>query len=389
MSESLIHSLFSQSAQRLLLLEWLAERSRFDNDIEEANLFVQLQELEKIQAFGHLDFLLDNVPLLSTAFSDTKSNLTALQKHLANDFAIELSEIKSKLQQNSKFDMADWINTVTRQNQEMLRILQEFQVPKHHSQLVRMPPTKDEVVSHFSDRAERYDRSSNWCTDQKLRDQVLAVLPSNKSAKILDIACGTGLVSQWFHDRGNHVTGVDITPAMFEQARERLDEFRVGPGEDLPVESNEYDIVICRQGTQFMDDVQALSEMKRAVRPGGVICVINLCAYGEEDKEEYFEILRLRNPVRRNFYLCSDLKSLFEKVGLQEVVIHEHISHENVDVWSDNGAISESRREAIREMYRRASDKFSDLHRVELDETGEIIDKMLFAIAIGTKPFSS
>ena len=46
MSESLIHSLFSQSAQRLLLLEWLAERSRFDNDIEEANLFVQLQEME-------------------------------------------------------------------------------------------------------------------------------------------------------------------------------------------------------------------------------------------------------------------------------------------------------------------------------------------------------
>ena len=36
-----------------------------------------------------------------------------------------------------------------------------------------------------------------------------------------------------------------------------------------------------------MDDAAAIREMVRAARPGGVVCVINLCAYGQEDQEEY------------------------------------------------------------------------------------------------------
>ena len=60
------------------------------------------------------------------------------------------------------------------------------------------------------------------------------------------------------------------------------------------------------------------------------------------------------------------------------------ISTEDVDVWSNNGAISEARREAIRQMYAQASQEFSDLHSVELAE-GRIVDQMLFGIAIGRK----
>ena len=88
---------------------------------------------------------------------------------------------------------------------------------------------------------------------------------------VLELTCGTGLVSQWFHGRVAHVLGVDITPAMFEQAKTRLDAFRVGPGEALPVEDGLFDIVVCRQGTQFMDDAAAIKEMARACKKGGVV----------------------------------------------------------------------------------------------------------------------
>ena len=43
------------------------------------------------------------------------------------------------------------------------------------------------------------------------------------------------------------------------------------------------------------------------------------------------------------------------EAGLVDVVVHDHISNEDVDAWSDNGAIPESRREAIREVYRNGS----------------------------------
>ena len=243
----------------------------------------------------------------------------------------------------------------------------------------------EDVKAHFTARAAKYDESSHWCTDPALAKRVLGLLHPTKDMRVLDVACGTGLVSQWFYGKVAHVLGVDITPAMFEQAKGRLDSFIVGPGESLPVDDDLFDIVICRQGTQFMDDAAAIKEMARACKVGGLVCVINLCAYGEDDKEEYFEVLRQRNPVRKNFYLRTDLKRLMMAAGLSDVVVHDHISNEDVDAWSDNGAIPESRREAIREVYRNGSDDFRTLHAVAQAQDGRFTDAMLFGIAIGLK----
>ena len=71
--------------------------------------------------------------------------------------------------------------------------------------------------------------------------------------------------------------------------------------------------------------------------------------------------------------------------GFSPVAIHDHVSIEDVDVWSANGAISETRREGIRAVYRNASPEFAQLHAAQV--TGErIVDHMLFAMAVGTKP---
>jgi SAM-dependent methyltransferase len=133
-----------------------------------------------------------------------------------------------------------------------------------------------------------------------------------------------------------------------------------------------------------MNDALALSEMVRVLRPGGRVLVVNLCAYGPEDRVEYYEILRLRNPARCNFYLKEDLQSLFEDAGLQGVVVHDHISIEDVDTWSGNGAISEKRREGIRQVYRNASPEFLSLHAAQVGDD-RIVDHMLFGMVVGTR----
>jgi SAM-dependent methyltransferase len=213
----------------------------------------------------------------------------------------------------------------------------------------------------------------------------MGLLDLGSSDEVLDVACGTGLVSRWFKGKVARVVGVDMTPAMFEQARPHVDELVVGVGEDLPFEDNRFGLTYSRQGIQFMDDGAAVREMVRVTRPGGAICLIHLCAYGELDKDEYFEVLRLRNPVRRNFYLRGDLERLLQDAGCEAVAVHDHISPEDVDVWSDNGAIPEANREGIRQVYRNATEAFSELHGVELAD-GRIVDQMLFGIAIGRVP---
>ena len=249
-----------------------------------------------------------------------------------------------------------------------------------------MSPSYDSVVvEHFTARAGHYDRSSSWCTDEALGQRVWALTAPSASARVLDVACGTGLVSRVFKGRVAEVVGIDITPAMYEQARPHLDRFVEGPGEALPFADNTFDVVTCRQGTQFMDDAAAIREMFRVVKPGGRVCVINLCAYSEADREEYFESLRLRNPARKNFYMREDLQRLFEQAGGTEVMVHDYVSIEDVDVWSDNKAISEESREGIRNVYRNGSAGFKQHHAVQITTEGRIVDHMLFGIAVGRK----
>jgi len=242
-----------------------------------------------------------------------------------------------------------------------------------------------DALDHFTARAERYNRSSHWCTDPVLARAILEHTQPQPGATVLDVACGTGLVSRHFQAAGALVTGLDITEAMYAQAKPYLVDMIVASASEMPLADDTFDVAVCRQGTQFMDDAKAIAEMVRVVKPGGKIAIINLCAYGEDDREEYFEILRLRNPARCNFYLREDLQRLLLEAGCASAVVHDHISIEDVDTWSDNGAIEESRREGIRDVYRNASEAFRQLHAVATQDGARFVDHMLFGIAVGVK----
>ncbi len=249
-----------------------------------------------------------------------------------------------------------------------------------------MTPVDPLVHAHFTARAAKYNRSSHWVDDPELGAFVVETLAPSPTDHLLDIACGTGLVSKHFRGKVAHITGVDITRAMADQAGAFVDTFVEAPAEALPFADGSFDRVVCRQGTQFMRDAAAVREMVRVLRPGGRVALVHLCAYGEADRAEYFEILRLRNEARRNFYLREDLARLLRDAGAVEVAVQGWVSVEDVDVWSDTGAITDAAREGIRQVYRNASPAFRELHAVEVGE--RIVDRMLFGVALGVKPLA-
>ncbi len=244
--------------------------------------------------------------------------------------------------------------------------------------------SRDLVQEHFTARAATYDGSSFWCTDDVILERIRGLLGPSGDDHLLDVAVGTGLVSRALRPHVGRITGLDINDAMVEQARDAIDELVIAPGESMPFEDDSFDLIVCRQGIQFMDLGAVLGEMVRVCKPGGRIVSIDLAAYGAEDRDEYFEILRLRNPARRNFFVRGDVRQGMIDAGCAGAVAHEHVSVEDVDVWSNNGAIPESRREGIREVYRNATDAFAKLHSVELAD-GRIVDHMLFELTVGTK----
>lgn len=240
----------------------------------------------------------------------------------------------------------------------------------------------DPVQTHFHARAEKYDRSSVWCTDPVLAQRTVEAVAADPSHRVLDVACGTGLVAKNFKGKVAELVGMDLTPAMFAQAEPHVDRLVAGDAARMPISNAEFDRVVCRQGIQFMDDRAVLAEMVRVTKPGGRIVLIHLVAYGEADREEYFEVLRLRNPARRNFYVREDFRRLLTNAGCSSVELHDYTSDEDVGAWADNGAIEDERQAELMAVYQKASPEFSALHAVR-SEGGRVMDRMLFCIAIG------
>jgi SAM-dependent methyltransferase len=244
--------------------------------------------------------------------------------------------------------------------------------------------SQEVVLAHFTARAPKYDASSHWCTDAALLDRIWETCAAGPESLVLDVAVGTGLVAGRFHGRVARLVGLDLTPAMLRPGRRHVDGMVTGPAEKLPFRDNVFDVVVERQGIQFMDAARSVKEMLRVAKPGGRVCLVQLCAYGADDRDDYFEILRHRNPARKNFFLREDLTALLADAGCRQVGSQDFVSVEDVDRWSDNGAIGDGPREAIRAVYRRAPPAFQQLHGVELHD-GRFVDHMLFCIALGVK----
>ena len=77
-----------------------------------------------------------------------------------------------------------------------------------------------------------------------------------------------------------HYTGLDLTPAMIEQARKKNipnAEFVVGDCENFPFDENAFDVIICSNSFHHYHNPQAFFDsVKRCLRPGGRLILRNV-----------------------------------------------------------------------------------------------------------------
>ena len=96
--------------------------------------------------------------------------------------------------------------------------------------------------------------------------------------QVLDVASGTGVVAVTAARLGARATGLDLTPALLERARENAKvagveiEFREGDAENLPFGNASFDVVVSQFGHMFAPRPEvAIAEMLRVLKPGGTI----------------------------------------------------------------------------------------------------------------------
>jgi len=129
---------------------------------------------------------------------------------------------------------------------------------------------------------ENYERYFVPAISAPIADDLLGRAGMEPGQRVLDVACGTGLIARLAAERvGSEgaVTGVDINPDMLAVARSTAStgaaiDWYQADAEHLPVPDGEFDVALCQLGLQFFPDkIEALREMHRALVAGGRIVV--------------------------------------------------------------------------------------------------------------------
>ena len=96
-----------------------------------------------------------------------------------------------------------------------------------------------------------------------------------RAERALDLGCGVGRSAELL-DAGELVLA-DVSPVALRRAAERVPEARaveLEPDAPLPLDDNDFDLVLCTDVLEHVRDVQLLlSEARRVLRPGGRLAV--------------------------------------------------------------------------------------------------------------------
>lgn len=130
---------------------------------------------------------------------------------------------------------------------------------------------------------DRNNRIHSMGQDQRWRRRGAGLVGSVDGAHVVDVACGTGDLSELFHDLGaERVTGVDFTPEMLDVARARADQsgrdtvtYVEGNAMALDLPDACADVVSIAFGIRNVEQpARALSEFRRILRPDGKLLIL-------------------------------------------------------------------------------------------------------------------
>lgn len=166
--------------------------------------------------------------------------------------------------------------------------------------------------------------------DNEIAWKVLSYIPDDFSGKLLDVPVGTAVFTQrkWSSLKNAHITCLDYSTDMLEQAKRRLDgqahiNFIQGDVRNLQMDDESFDIVLSMNGFHaFPDKQKAFSETCRVLKSGGDFIA---CFYikGKSKRTDWLvkNILAKKGWFTPPFQTEEELKNTLQKM-YKEVELH-------------------------------------------------------------------
>jgi SAM-dependent methyltransferase len=165
---------------------------------------------------------------------------------------------------------------------------------------------------------------------------------AGRDDRVLDVACGTGALTQAFAERCGSSVGLDImAPALAQaraQARERglaNVEFTLGEPERMPFGDGQFTGAACRFAFHhIVDPARVFAEMARVVGPRGWMIIADMTASEDQAKAAlHNEIERLADPTHARTLAASEFAAFFAAHGFRTVMKIERDARITLDEW--------------------------------------------------------
>lgn len=132
---------------------------------------------------------------------------------------------------------------------------------------------KRDIAAFFDSRA------STWDDNTVRNEQVIAAILDNchitAGTRVLDVACGTGVLFGDYLSRGAVVTGVDISPRMVSIAAEKFPNVRVicADVDEGGIDGTFDCVMVYNAFPHFPDPISTIESLSRMCRPGGRLSI--------------------------------------------------------------------------------------------------------------------
>jgi ubiquinone/menaquinone biosynthesis C-methylase UbiE len=259
-----------------------------------------------------------------------------------------------------------------------------------------MADHQDEVKASFTKQAPHFSSPLLTLSNQEYIRWVVERLRLNRQMRVLDVACGTGIVSRALAPLVESVTGIDVTSAMLTEGRRIAEreglrnlEFRECPAESIAFPPETFDLSITRFSLHhFEAPIIQVREMARVTKPGGSIVVIDLVAPSDPALAGlYNNYERLRDPSHTVALSGRQLEDLVFAAGIPIRHVEKIQVSVSVERWLDlTDTPSRTRERIVTDLEgelagRSASTGLSPSR----DENGDLTFRQEWVLIVGTK----
>jgi SAM-dependent methyltransferase len=207
------------------------------------------------------------------------------------------------------------------------------------------------------------------------RETLISRLALSPDQVVLDVATGGGHTAAAVAGRVHRVVASDLTPEMLREALALTGEkgcrnvvFVAADAERLPFAAGAFDRITCRIAPHHFPDVRtAVAEMARAVRPDGLVGIIDSIV-PEDDALDAFinEIEKIRDPSHVRSYRVEEWVTFLKTAGLTLLFASTSWKEHPFPEWVARTGQPPDVQRRVEEMFLAASPPARDYFRVTI-----------------------